>query len=155
MPSPVMKAENGTRGGAPRRSALCSTQSRTTAVATVFPGATIVGDAVQNGAEVRPVDVNASDWFCTLEAKPDGTRALRLGLRQIDRGLFHARLQRHHSLSLGDPIATIHMDLLNNPFHRSPNGHLHIGLHNTGKRAARLSRRVPPKKTGDKNNRSP
>ena len=49
-----------------------------------YQPAQIVGDAIQNGAEVRPVDVNASDWDCTLEPKADGGMALRLGLRQID-----------------------------------------------------------------------
>ncbi|MBL8689308.1 MAG: error-prone DNA polymerase [Rhodospirillaceae bacterium] len=49
-----------------------------------YQPAQIVGDAVQNGAEVRPADVNASNWDCTLEPKPDGGFALRLGLRQID-----------------------------------------------------------------------
>ena len=44
-----------------------------------YAPAQIVRDAKEHGVEVRAVDVNASDWDCTLE---DG--ALRLGLRQID-----------------------------------------------------------------------
>jgi len=59
----------------------------------------LVRDAQEHGVEVRPADVNLSDWDCTLEAAPIGplnarhasmlpdiwTRsALRLGLRQID-----------------------------------------------------------------------
>ena len=32
--------------------------------------ATIVDDAVRHGVEVRPVDVTASDWDCTLEPRP-------------------------------------------------------------------------------------
>jgi error-prone DNA polymerase len=59
----------------------------------------LVRDAQEHGVEVRPVDVNRSDWDCTLEAAPLGelnprhapmqqhiktSRALRLGLRQID-----------------------------------------------------------------------
>jgi len=39
---------------------------------------TLVDDAKRHGVEVRPVDVNASRWDCTLE---DG--ALRLGLRLV------------------------------------------------------------------------
>ncbi len=31
--------------------------------------------------DVRPVDVNASRWDCTLESMPDGRFAVRLGLR--------------------------------------------------------------------------
>jgi error-prone DNA polymerase len=44
-----------------------------------YAPAQIVRDAREHGVEVREVDVNRSDWDCTLE---DG--ALRLGLRQID-----------------------------------------------------------------------
>ncbi len=72
-----------------------------------YAPAQIVGDARRHGVEVRPVDVNHSEWDCTLEpvgSHPpgrDGSRspppgrngslpptrmALRLGLRQI-RGL--------------------------------------------------------------------
>jgi len=48
-----------------------------------YAPAQIVRDAREHGVEVRPPDVNASDWDCTLEARPDGAMALRLGLRQI------------------------------------------------------------------------
>src|SRR5205085_490131 len=44
-----------------------------------YARAQIVRDAREHGVEVREVDVNHSDWDCTLE---DG--AMRLGLRQID-----------------------------------------------------------------------
>jgi error-prone DNA polymerase len=44
-----------------------------------YAPAQIVRDAREHGVEVREVDVNMSDWDCTLE---DG--ALRLGLRQVD-----------------------------------------------------------------------
>lgn len=44
--------------------------------------ATIVGDAARHGQTIRPVDINHSDWLCTIEA--DGT--VRLGLRYV-RGL--------------------------------------------------------------------
>ncbi|MES2327245.1 MAG: error-prone DNA polymerase [Pseudomonadota bacterium] len=44
-----------------------------------YAPAQIVRDAREHGVEVREVDVNHSDWDCTME---DG--ALRLGLRQID-----------------------------------------------------------------------
>ncbi len=52
-----------------------------------YAPAQIVRDACDHGAIVRPVDVNHSDWDCTLEpcdAKNEqGRVALRLGLRQI------------------------------------------------------------------------
>ncbi|MDP6602778.1 MAG: error-prone DNA polymerase [Rhodospirillales bacterium] len=47
-----------------------------------YAPAQIVRDLREHGAEVRPVDVNASDWDCTLELGEGGI-ALRLGLRQI------------------------------------------------------------------------
>lgn len=46
-----------------------------------YAPAQIVRDAREHGAEVRPVDVNYSNWDCTLE----DNGALRLGLRQIRR----------------------------------------------------------------------
>ncbi|MFN3744545.1 MAG: error-prone DNA polymerase [Hyphomicrobiaceae bacterium] len=50
-----------------------------------YAPAQLVRDARENGVEVRPVDINASDWDCTLEAGGAGGRpALRLGFRQID-----------------------------------------------------------------------
>ena len=48
-----------------------------------YAPAQIVRDAREHGVEVRPADVNASDWDCTLEPRGDGSTALRLGLRQI------------------------------------------------------------------------
>jgi error-prone DNA polymerase len=48
-----------------------------------YAPAQLVRDAREHGVEVRPPDVNASDWDCTLE-KTDGPRcALRLGFRQV------------------------------------------------------------------------
>jgi error-prone DNA polymerase len=44
-----------------------------------YAPAQIVRDAREHGVEVREIDINHSDWDCTLE---DG--ALRLGLRQVD-----------------------------------------------------------------------
>ncbi len=49
-----------------------------------YAPAQIVGDARSHGVEVRPVDINASDWDNSLESRADGSLALRLGLRQID-----------------------------------------------------------------------
>jgi error-prone DNA polymerase len=50
-----------------------------------YAPAQLVRDARENGVEVRPVDVNHSDWDCTLEpGGSDGRPALRLGFRQVD-----------------------------------------------------------------------
>jgi DNA-directed DNA polymerase III PolC len=43
----------------------------------------LVQDARRHGVEVRPVDVDASDWDCTLEPTENGQLALRLGLRLV------------------------------------------------------------------------
>jgi error-prone DNA polymerase len=53
-----------------------------------YAPAQIVRDAREHGVEVREVDVNWSEWDCTLEAG-----AMRLGLRQID-GLRSADVER-------------------------------------------------------------
>src|SRR5690606_37622280 len=50
-----------------------------------YAPAQLVRDARENGVEVRPVDINHSDWYCTLEAGGNnGKPALRLGFRQVD-----------------------------------------------------------------------
>ena len=48
-----------------------------------YAPAQIVRDARDHSVEVRSVDVNYSDWNCTLEPCANGF-ALRLGLRQVD-----------------------------------------------------------------------
>jgi error-prone DNA polymerase len=47
-----------------------------------YAPAQIVRDAREHNVEIRPVDVNASDWDCTLEPGASGL-ALRLGLRLV------------------------------------------------------------------------
>src|SRR5690606_964276 len=49
-----------------------------------YAPAQIVRDAREHGVEVRDVDINASTHDNTLEKRPDGTLALRLGFRQVD-----------------------------------------------------------------------
>lgn len=48
-----------------------------------YAPAQIVRDAIEHGVRVLPVDVNRSEWDCTLEAGRNSA-ALRLGLRQIE-----------------------------------------------------------------------
>ena len=48
-----------------------------------YAPAQLVRDAREHGVEVRPVDVNASEWDHTLEHTYDGTLALRLGFRGV------------------------------------------------------------------------
>src|SRR5690606_28327335 len=53
-----------------------------------YAPAQIIRDAEDHGVRIRPVDVQASLWDCTLEPSPEGL-ALRLGLRQV-RGFAEA-----------------------------------------------------------------
>lgn len=49
-----------------------------------YAPAQLVRDARDHGVELRPVDVNHSDWDCTLEpVTPRKRHALRLGFRQV------------------------------------------------------------------------
>jgi error-prone DNA polymerase len=48
-----------------------------------YAPAQLVRDAREHGVEVRPIDVNISDWDNTLERTHDGKLALRLGFREI------------------------------------------------------------------------
>ena len=45
--------------------------------------AQLVRDARAHGVEVRPVDVQKSEYDCTLERREDGEPALRLGMRMV------------------------------------------------------------------------
>lgn len=59
-----------------------------------YAPAQLIRDAQAHAIEVRPVDVNASDWDCTLEDRPDQDQpAIRLGLRMI-RGMPKAAAER-------------------------------------------------------------
>jgi error-prone DNA polymerase len=59
-----------------------------------YAPAQIVRDAQTHGVEVRPVDVNLSDWNCTLESSSNGgaQQALRLGFREV-KGLAQAEIE--------------------------------------------------------------
>jgi error-prone DNA polymerase len=48
-----------------------------------YAPAQLVRDARDHGVEVRPVDVNVSEWDNTLERASDGRLALRLGFREV------------------------------------------------------------------------
>ena len=48
-----------------------------------YAPAQLVRDAREHGVEVRPVDVNRSDWDCTLEPTGGQDHAVRLGLRLV------------------------------------------------------------------------
>ena len=48
-----------------------------------YAPAQIIRDARDHSVEIRPICVNNSEWDHTLERRPDGALALRLGFRQI------------------------------------------------------------------------
>src|SRR6202046_4098573 len=48
-----------------------------------YAPAQLVRDARLHGVEVRPVDVNLSQWYCTLEPTSAGYHAVRLGFRMV------------------------------------------------------------------------
>ena len=45
-----------------------------------YSPAVLVKDAQRHGLRVRPIDVQRSEWLCTLEAEPDGSLSLRIGM---------------------------------------------------------------------------
>ena len=49
-----------------------------------YAPAQIIRDAREHDVEVRPVDVNFSEWDNTLEKKSSGNPAMRMGFRQVD-----------------------------------------------------------------------
>ena len=48
-----------------------------------YTAAVLVKDAQRHGLRVKAVDVQQSEWGCTLEPEEDGTLSLRLGLRYV------------------------------------------------------------------------
>ncbi|MEM7207897.1 MAG: error-prone DNA polymerase [Pseudomonadota bacterium] len=53
----------------------------------------LVQDARRHGVVVRPVEINASEWDCTLEKNKAGQAELRLGLRMV-KGLSKNAVER-------------------------------------------------------------
>ncbi|MBL0743553.1 error-prone DNA polymerase [Chryseolinea lacunae] len=70
-----------------------------------YQPAQLVSDAQKHGVDVRPVDINYSDWNNLLEEKSGNHNALRLGFRQVKglreedmKVLIAARKQRYTSI---------------------------------------------------------
>jgi error-prone DNA polymerase len=68
-----------------------------------YAPAQLVQDARRHGVEVRPPDVQVSDWDCTLEGGPVPGSAVRLGLRMVS-GLSEAEGRR---IAAGRPHAGV------------------------------------------------
>jgi error-prone DNA polymerase len=45
-----------------------------------YSPAVLIKDAVRHGLRVRPIDVQRSQWPCSLEEEPDGSHSLRIGM---------------------------------------------------------------------------
>ncbi len=45
-----------------------------------YAPAVLIKDAQRHGLRVRPIDVQHSEWLCTLEHEPDGSISLRVGM---------------------------------------------------------------------------
>jgi error-prone DNA polymerase len=71
-----------------------------------YAPAQLARDAREHGVEVRPVDVNRSEWDCTLEPIDDGQFAVRLGMRMV-RGLANLHGARIALARRGEPYASV------------------------------------------------
>src|SRR5580658_4023223 len=74
-----------------------------------YSAAVLVKDAQRHGLRVKPIDVQISDWPCTVEHEADGTLSLRIGLgyaknltRQSAEALVASRLKDGLFLSADD-----------------------------------------------------
>jgi error-prone DNA polymerase len=74
-----------------------------------YAPAVLVKDAQRHGLRVKPIDVQCSEWLCTLEHETDGSISLRMGMnyakgmRQTSaESLVSARLQRGPFKSVDD-----------------------------------------------------
>jgi len=66
----------------------------------------LVRSAREHGVEVRPVDVDSSDFDCTLERGADGSPAVRLGLRLV-KGLSGDGGKRVQDARAAAPFASV------------------------------------------------
>jgi error-prone DNA polymerase len=79
-----------------------------------YSSAVLVKDAQRHGLRVKPIDVQASDWPCTIEHESDGTLSLRIGLgyakslpRQSAEALAASRLAEGPFLSAEDLVQRV------------------------------------------------
>jgi len=71
-----------------------------------YAPAQLVRDACDHGVDVRPVDVNLSEWYCTLEPRPTGYHAVRLGFCMV-RSMRQKEAEQLVDRRLYDRIAKI------------------------------------------------
>ncbi len=76
--------------------------------------AVLVKDAQRHGLRIKPIDVQISEWPCTIEHEPDGTLSMRLGLgyakglrKQTGEALAASRNQRGAFRSTEDLVQRV------------------------------------------------
>src|ERR1700742_1461558 len=79
-----------------------------------YSPAVLVKDAQRHGLRVKPIDVQVSDWACTIEHEPDESLSLRLGLgyakglrRQVADAVANSRAQCGLFESTEDLVARV------------------------------------------------
>ena len=79
-----------------------------------YSPAVLVKDAQRHGLRVKPIDVQVSDWACTIEHEPDESLSLRLGLgyakglrRQVADSIANSREQCGRFESTEDLVARV------------------------------------------------
>jgi error-prone DNA polymerase len=71
-----------------------------------YAPAQLVRDAREHGVEVRPVDINCSEWDCTLEPTTGKYHAVRLGFCMV-KGLVQKEATRVVSIRAARPYASV------------------------------------------------
>ena len=72
-----------------------------------YSPAVLIKDAQRHGLRVRPIDVQRSEGICSLEAEPDGTLSLRIGLNYA-KGLRRSSIESLlEARALNGPFASI------------------------------------------------
>ncbi|MEA2951178.1 MAG: error-prone polymerase, partial [Alphaproteobacteria bacterium] len=71
-----------------------------------YAPAQLVRDAREHGVEVRPVDINRSEWDCTLEPTDGRGSAVRLGFCMV-KGLVQKEAERVVSIRAVRPYASV------------------------------------------------
>jgi len=71
-----------------------------------YQPAQLLEQAKRQQVEIRPVDVTASEWDCTLETGIDGRHAIRLGMRLVS-GLKEPEAQRIVSARLAQEFTSV------------------------------------------------
>jgi len=77
-----------------------------------YSPAVLIKDAVRHGLRVRPIDVQRSQWLCSLEEEPDRSRSLRIGmnyakgLRQTSADAILAARNRDRVFASVDDLAS-------------------------------------------------